>query len=157
MSRCSLLSAGAALWHAIGFVAKLHANRSDLRDDSRYRVDVRVTGNVAGYDVDKTIAGLLTVSGPQTKASSSAVPTAHLVAWLWLQIPASRRADLQAEAVAYFSDREELPGVLENDEDAAKLWLKQLRCSKPKQVDGAVTFAPDPDSDDLAAAERRAA
>ena len=155
MPRCSLLSAGAALWHALGFVSKLHAKRSDLRDDSKYRVDIRVTGNVAGYDIDETVSGMLSVSGPQTKASSSSVPTSHLVAWLWAQVPSTRRADLQSEAVAYFAEHEELPGVLETEEDAAKLWLKLLRSTKPKEVDGAVTFTPDPDADALAAAEER--
>jgi hypothetical protein len=142
----------AALWHAIGHFAKLHANRKDLKDDTRYRCDLRIVGTVGSYPIDEPINGTLCVSGPQEKASSTSVPTAEVVAWLWDQVPKTRWADLREEAVAHFSATGELPPVETRDLEAAKLWLKQLRATKTTRSEGAVTFELDPEPGQLRAA-----
>jgi hypothetical protein len=54
-----------------------------------------VDGTVAGYPIREELHAWLSVGSPSTQASSHAVPTAERVAWLWDQVPATRRAELQ--------------------------------------------------------------
>lgn len=156
MARPSLLAAGAAFWHTLQFVAKLRLKKGAV-SEGHYHIDVRATGTVAGYEIDERIVGTGTQSAPQACASSHGAPQKHVVAWLWQHVPASRRAALRAEALAYFAECHALPGVTEEMEDDAGLWLKQLRATTTETKDGAYTFAPDPDPEDLQAAEERAA
>ncbi|MCU0870708.1 MAG: hypothetical protein MUE50_00035 [Pirellulaceae bacterium] len=157
MGRHSMTAALSAAWHALLCVAKNHANRKDLRDGAHYRVDLRVVGMVGSVEVDEPISGQLSVSGPQEKASSAAVPTAEVVAWLWDQVPQTRRRDLADQAAAYFAEHGELPAVADRDLKDAKLWLKRLRATKTVRAEGAVTFESDPEPDALEAAEAKAA
>lgn len=152
-----MTAALSAAWHALLHCAKNHANRKDLRDGAHYRCDLRVVGTVGGVAIDEPLCGALSVSGPQAKASSSAVPTAEVVAWLWDQVPATRRKDLAEEAAAWFAEHGELPPIAERDVQEAKLWLKRLRATKTVMAEGAVTFEPDPDPEALEAAAERAA
>jgi len=140
MSTHSITAAVAATWHALLCVAKNQANRKHLRDGARYRCDLQLRGRVGGRDIDEVIAGSLVVSGPQEKSSSSAVNTAHLVAWLWQQIPSTRRPDLRDALLEHFGQHEEPPAVDNRDLEETKLLLKQLRSTNVKQVQGIVTF-----------------
>ena len=145
----SITACVSAFWHAL---AKTHGNRKDLRDGGRYRVDGHFVGTVGGRPIDETIAGTLIVSGPVEKPGSAAVDTTHYTAWLWQQIPASRRADLRAELLETFGATGEPPAVEERDLEAAKLLLKQLRTTKVTKSQGGVSFELDPEAAAAAAA-----
>lgn len=155
--RPSLTSSVAALWHALQAWAKLHANRKQLRDDTRYRVEIAVSGTIAGYPVEEQLQGWLNVGAPSTQASSHAVPTPNLVAWLWLQIPATRRIELQDLLAAYWTEHQEVPEVTEADVKAAKLWLARLRATVAKEREGPVSLELDGDPETLDKAEKRLA
>lgn len=155
IGRPSLTSSCSALWHALAAWAKLQANRKQLRDDTRYRVEIEVHGQIAGYPVEERLSGFLSVGSPSTQASSHAVPTAELVAWLWRQVPATRRAELQDLLAAYWAEHQEVPDVDEAEVKAAKLWLQRLRATVPKEREGPISLDLDGDPDDLAAAEKR--
>lgn len=155
--RPSNSSAIAAFWHALGLWSKLWANRKHLRDDTRYRIDLTLEGIVGGYPVREELHGSLSVGSPSQQASSHAVPTAELVAWLWEQIPATRRTALQDELAAYWAENQEVPGLTEAAVKASKLWLARLRATVPKLREGPVSLDCDGDQDDLAAAESRLA
>ena len=156
--RPSLTSSVAALWHSLQCWAKLYANRKLLRDDTRYRVELRLTGTVAGYPVDEQLNAWLSVGAPSTQASASAIPTAELTAWLLEQIPASRRAELQDLLAAYWAENQEVPGVNDAQIKAAKLWLQRLRATVQKEREGPVSLDVDGDEDGAReAAERWAA
>ena len=153
--RPSLTSSISAFWHAVASWSKLWANRKSLRDDTRYRVDLTVEGTVAGYPVREELHAYLSVGSPSTQASSHAVPTAELVAWLWDQVPSTRRAELEALLAAYWSEHQEVPGLDEAKIKAAKLWLQRLRATVPKEREGPVSLDVDGDADDVAKAEER--
>lgn len=157
LGRPSLTSAIAAFWRSLNSWSKLWANRKSLRDDTRYRVDVTVDGTVAGYPVHEELHAYLSVGSPSTKASAHAVPTAELVAWMWDQVPATRRTDLQDQLSAYWSEHQEVPGIDEAKTKASTLWLQRLRATVPKECEGPVSLDCDGDKTDLAAAEERAA
>lgn len=71
--RPSLASAVSALWHALGAWSRLYANRKTLRDATRYRVEVRLVGTVAGYPIDEQLNAWLTVGSPSLQASSATI------------------------------------------------------------------------------------
>lgn len=154
--RPSITSSVSALWHALVAWGKLHANRKQLRDDTRYRVEITVSGTIAGHDVEETLAGWLNVGAPSVQASAHSVPTADLVAWLWDQVPATRRGELQDSLAAYWCEHNELPeSVDEAKVKAAKLWLQRLRATVAKEREGPVSLELDEDPDRVAAAEER--
>lgn len=153
--RPSLTSSLSAFWHALTAWSKLWANRKSLRDDTRYRMDLVVDGTVAGYPVHEELHAFLSVGSPSIQAGSSAVPTAELVAWLWQQIPGTRREDLQDQLAAYWAEHQEVPGLDDAQIKAAKLWLQRLRATVPKEREGPVSLDCDGDNADLAAAEER--
>jgi len=153
--RPSLTSSVSALWHALAAWAKLYANRKLLRDATRYRVEIRITGTVAGYDVDERLEAWLSVGSPSLQATSHAVPTAELVAWLWDQVPGTRRADLQDQLAAWWADHQEVPGINEAKVKDAKLWLQRLRATVQKEREGPVSLDADGDPEAAAAAEQR--
>lgn len=155
MPRPSLTSAVAALWHSLTLWAKLHANRKQLRDDSRYRVELRITGTIAGYPVDETLNAWLLVGSPSTQASSTSVPTAELVATLLRAVPSTRRVELQDQIEAWWSESQALPELEKAELEQAKLWLKRLRATVPKEREGPVSLDVDADDEDLQAAQRR--
>jgi hypothetical protein len=143
------------MWHALATWSKLHANRKLLRDDTRYRVDIQISGTVAGYEVSETLSGWLAVGATSLQASSHSVPTADLTAWLIQQIPSTRRVELQELLAAYWAEHQEVPDVDESAVKAAKLWLQRLRATVPKEREGPVSLALDGDPDTTAAAEER--
>lgn len=155
--RPSLTSSVSALWHTLQSWAKLFANRKQLRDDTRYRVEITVSGTVAGYPVEESLAGWLSVGSPSVQSSSHAVPTADLVAWLWQQVPATRRSELQELLAAYWTEHQEVPDVDEAAVKAAKLWLQRLRATVAKEREGPVSLELDGDPDTVAEAEKRLA
>lgn len=153
--RPSLTSALSAFYHALGCWAKLWANRKSLRDDTRYRIDVTVDGTVAGYPVHEELHASLAVGSPSLQASSHSIPTAELVAWLWDQVPATRRAELQELLAAYWAEHQEVPAIDEAKTKAAKLWLQRLRATVQKEREGPVSLDCDGDKETTAAAEER--
>jgi hypothetical protein len=153
--RPSVTAAVAALWHALAAWSKLFANRKLLRDDSRYRCELRVTGTVAGYPVDESLNAWLTVGSPSLQASAHAIPTAELVAWMWDQIPATRRPDLQDQLAAYWAEHQDVPGLDEAKVKNSKLWLARLRATVQKEREGPISLDCDGDPQDLSAAEER--
>ena len=153
--RPSLTSSVSAFWHALQAWSKLHANRKQLRDDTRYRVELQVTGTIAGYPVDEQILAWLNVGAPSVQASAHSVPTAELVAWLWVQIPATRRTDLQDALAAYWAEHQEVPEIDEAGVKSSKLWLQRLRATVAKEREGPVSLELDGDPDATAAAEKR--
>lgn len=157
MPRCSLTAALSALWHALGKLGDLHGVRSHLKDNTRYRVDGRFVGRVAGYEIDEPISCMVIVSGTTSAASSTSAPKAELVAHLLSEIPATRRQEVQDLLAAYYAEHHELPELDKPAVESAKLWLKRLNASIVKQKDGAVSIELDADPDDLAAAESKAA
>lgn len=153
--RPSMTSALAGFWHALAAWAKLFANRKHLRDDTRYRVEIYITGTVAGYTVREQLTGWLNVGSPSTQSSAHSVPTADVVAELWEHIPATRRQDLQDQLAAYWSDHQAMPDVDEAKTKAAKLWLQRLRSTIAKEREGPVSLELDGDPDDTKAAKER--
>lgn len=153
--RHSATSSLSALWHALGCWAKLWANRKSLRDDTRYRVDVTVDGTVAGYPVHEELHGSLAVGSPSWQAGSHSVPTAEMVAWMWDQVPGTRRTELQDLLAAYWAEHQAVPGVDEAKVKTAKLWLQRLRATVQKEREGPVSLNCDGDADDAAEAEKR--
>lgn len=156
MVRRSLSAAEAAAWATLGYVAKLNLQKQDIARGS-YRVDLRVTGTVSGHPVEITIAGEGTQSGPQTTASSSGPGQDELWAYARTRMPASRIAEIEAEAIALWAAEERLPGVDEDAAKAAKPFLKQCRAATSTTKAGAFSFAADPDPEDLSSALDREA
>jgi hypothetical protein len=153
--RPSITSSISAFWHALGCWAKLWANRKSLRDDTRYRVDVTIDGSVSGYPVHEELHASLAVGSPSQQASSHSIPTAELVAWLWDQVPATRRLELQDLLAAYWAEHQEVPAIDEARVKAAKLWLQRLRATVQKEREGPVSLDCDGDAETAAAAEER--
>jgi hypothetical protein len=157
MSRVSLASALSALWHTLSKIGDLHGVRSHLKDGTRYRVEGKFVGKVAGYEFDEPIECTLVVSEPTSAAASTSAPKAELVAHLLDAVPSTRRASLCDELAAYFAEHHELPELEKAKVESAKLWLKRLNASIVKKKEGAVSVELDPDQDDLAAAEEKTA
>ena len=154
MPRKSLSAAEAAAWATLAYCAKLNLSKQDIARGG-YRVDLIVTGTVAGHPVSLTIAGEGTQSGPQTTASSSGPGQDELWAYARTRMPASRIAEIESEAIALWAAEERLPGVDDDAAKAAKPFLKQCRAASSTTKAGAFTFAADPDPEALAAAELR--
>jgi hypothetical protein len=154
MPRKSLSAAESALWAALAYLSKLFLKKVDVAR-GEYRTDLRIVGTVAGHDVDVPLHGLGTQSGPQTTAGSSGPSAAELWAFARCHIPRTRIAEVEAEAIALWTDQERLPGVAEEDAKDAGLFLKRCRAATSTTKAGAFTFAMDPDQDDLAAAVER--
>ena len=70
-------------------------------------------------------------------------------------MPASRIAEIEAEAIALWAAEERLPGVDEDAAKACKPFLRQCRAASSSTKSGAFTFAEDPEAEDLAAAISR--
>lgn len=139
MPRKPLTAAEAAAYAVLAYVAKLNLQKQDIKRGN-YPVDLRITGTVAGYEIDIPIVGEGTQSGPQTTASSTGPSADELWAYARKHIPATR-----------------LPGVDETDAKAAKPFLKKCRAAKSSIKAGAFSFCASPDPDDLEAAMSRAA
>lgn len=154
MPRKSLTAAEAAAWATLAYAAKINLSKQSIARGS-YRVDLRVSGTVAGYPVDLTIAGEGTQSGPQTTASSSGPSQDELWAYARTRMAQSRIDEIEQEAVALWAAEERLPGVDEEAAKACKPFLKQCRAATSTTKAGSYTFAADPDPNDLAAAQLR--
>ena len=151
MPRKSLSASEAAAWAVLQYCAKLNLQKHEIARGN-YPVELRVTGTVAGHRIDFAICGEATQSGPQTTASTTGPGKEELWALARLHIPATRIANIEAEAIALFAEEERLPGVNEDASKAAKPFLKNCRASQSTTKTGAFTFAADPDKDDLQAA-----
>lgn len=156
MPRKPLTAAEAAAYAVLAYVAKLNLQKQDIKRGN-YPVDLRITGTVAGYEIDIPIVGEGTQSGPQTTASSTGPSADELWAYARKHIPATRLPAIEDEAVALFAAEERLPGVDETDAKAAKPFLKKCRAAKSSIKAGAFAFCAAPDPDDLEAAMSRAA
>ena len=140
----------------MAFAAKLNLKKVDIKRGT-YRVDLRVTGTVSSIPVDFAVNGDAIQSGPQTTASSEGPSKDDLWAYAKRFLPASRLAEIEAEAIAFFGAHGRLPGVDDDASKASKLFLKKCRASSSETKAGAYTFAPDPDPEDLQAAIHREA
>lgn len=156
MPRKSLTAAEAAAWATLAYAAKLKLTKQDIARGS-YRVDLRVSGAVAGHQVEFAIAGEGTQSGPQTTASSTGPSQADLWAYAKTRLPASRIDEIEREAIALWAAEERLPGVEDDQVKTAKQFLKQCRAACSTLKAGAFTFAADPDPDDVESALQREA
>ena len=144
----------AAAWAALAFAAKLNLKKVDIKRGA-YRIDLRVTGTVSNVPVDFPVAGDSMQSGPQTTASSEGPSKEEIWTYAKQFMPASRLAEIEAEAIAFFTVHGRLPGVDEDAVKAAKPFLKKCRASSSETKAGAYTFCPDPDPEDLASAISR--
>lgn len=156
MPRKSVTAAEAVALATLAYHAKIHLARQEITRGS-YRVDLRVTGTVAGHAIDMVIAGEGTQSGPQTTAASEGPSKEELWAYGMQGRSAERREAIEEEAVALFAAEARLPNVQDDDVARAKMFLKACRASAPKTKAGAYTFAADPDPDTLESALQREA
>lgn len=156
MPRKPLTAAEAAAYAVLAYVAKLNLQKADIKRGN-YPVDLRVTGTVAGYEIDMAIVGEGTQSGPQTTASSTGPSADELWAYARQHIPASRLQAIEDEAVALFAAEERLPGIEDADAKACKPFLKKCRAAKSSTKAGAFAFCAAPDPEDLEAAISREA
>ncbi len=84
--------------------------------------------------------GKLFVAHQQTKASSSAPPTDHVIALLLEQFTEEQRAKILEKIATSFEKTGELPKVDSSIVSHAKAWCQRLRAKETKTVAGAVTF-----------------
>ena len=156
MPRKPLTAAEAALYATLAYVAKLNLQKQAI-SRGNYRIDLRLVGTVAGHSIDISINGEGQQSGMQTTASTTGPSKEDLWAYARQHIPATRIAQVEADAIAMFADEGRLPGVADVDIAAAKTWLKKCRASESVTKAGAWTFAADPDPEDLQSAISREA
>lgn len=151
MPRVSSSAAIAALWHFLKSFAATKCNRKQLTDGRKYPTRLHITGIVAGYAIDEHVCGTLSVSAPITKATSTGIPQADLVAFLLQAIPSTQRYAVQRSAIALWAEVRALP-VSEAEIKAAKSFLKETRLTESVIAEGPVSVETDPDPDDLAVA-----
>lgn len=151
MPRKPLTAAESTLWATLAYLAKLNLRKSDIKRGD-YRVDLRIAGTIAGHQIDATVGGLGTQSGPQTTAGSTGPGADELWAYARRWIPRTQIAAAESEAIALWTADARLPGVEEPDAKDAGLFLKKCRAAISGTKAGAFTFALDADADALDAA-----
>lgn len=125
---------------ALASFSSKNANRDLLRAGSSTPISCEVAGTIGRAKHSFDFAGSLEVGQPSIVNSSSAAPTADVLAFVLAEIPPARRVSmLDAAAKAYVRSGGKLP-VDGEARAEAEVWLKTLRQAKPQNRAGSVSF-----------------
>lgn len=141
MARMTKAKVRAVTMQALAKYAAKEADRSLLEGGESHDVDLQVVGKIGRQKVDETCQGRLLVGHDSTKASSSAVRPAKVIAWLLAMDAAPEKRMAQLRVMAKDGTLGE--SITADQEKQAEQLLKLFNQEGPSvAVKGTVRFEP---------------
>jgi len=132
----------ASLWAALSQFAGKQLKRDDLTDGSSTPIDLVVTGKVDRIPCNNVIAGQLLIGHPSSRASSSGVDQAELLAQFAQRLGPQQRQMFYELLTSHFATHQSLPPGDAAVVSECKHLLKNLRFRKTSNVAPSLRFEP---------------